>query len=183
MVAYLKSAAEKRGWDLAADEIALRRSSSMDLTEEQLQDRLISLIEQGWYHVVICTPPCSTWSRVRMANLRGPPPLRNRLHLWGFPWVCRRYEKELRVGNELVRFSIRVWTAVCLHPLTPDGFRVFLLGEHPEDLGGHQARGSSFHRTSIWQIQAIRDLVGKPGTTLGTFAISQCCWGAPYRGC
>ena len=47
VVAYLKSAAEKRGWDLAADEIDLRRSSSMDLTEEQLQDRLISLIEQG----------------------------------------------------------------------------------------------------------------------------------------
>ena len=85
------------------------------------------------------------------------------------------------MGNKLVRFSIRVWTAVCLHPLTPDGFRVFLLGEHPEDLGGviRQEDRLFMEPASIWQIQAIRDLVGKPGTTLGTVAISQ--WGAPYR--
>ena len=47
----------------------------------------------------------------------------------------RRFQHELDLGNELVRFSIEVWATVDKHPQSVDGLPVFLFGEHPEDLG------------------------------------------------
>ena len=183
VVAHLRRVAAEKGWKLAAEEIDLKRSQDMDLTQEQLQDQIVSRIKRGEFHVVICTPPCSTWSRVRMANLRGPPPLRSRLHTWGFPWVSKKYEKELKIGSDLVRFSIRVWVTVNMFPVSADGFLVFLFGEHPEDLGTvvREEDKVLFEPASIWQLQEIRSLVDSPSSVIGTVAINQCCWGAPYR--
>ena len=91
--------------------------------------------------------------------------------MWGFPWVSKKYEKELKIGNDLVRFSIRVWVTVNMFPVSADGFLIFLFGEDQV----------LFEPASIWQLKEIRSLVDQPGSTIGTVAINQCCWGAPYR--
>ena len=180
---YLKSMAAKKGWAVDALEVDLKRGDHFDLTQEGLQDSLVSRIAAGEFHVIICTPPCSTWSRVRCANMRGPPTLRTKDHLWGFPWVSKRFEKDLELGNALVRFSIRVWEAVSKHPFSFDGMVVFIFGEHPEDLGVviREEDRARIIPASIWQIQQIRDLVDSVENSLGTVAINQCCWGAPWR--
>ena len=182
VVSYLKSMAAKKGWAVDALEVDLKRGDHFDLTQEGLQDSLVSRIAAGEFHVIICTPPCSTWSRVRCANMRGPPTLRTKDHLWGFPWV-KRFEKDLELGNALVRFSIRVWEAVSKHPFSFDGMVVFIFGEHPEDLGVviREEDRARIIPASIWQIQQIRDLVDSVENSLGTVAINQCCWGAPWR--
>ena len=183
VVSYLKSMAAKKGWAVDALEVDLKRGDHFDLTQEGLQDSLVSRIAAGEFHVIICTPPCSTWSRVRCANMRGPPTLRTKDHLWGFPWVSKRFEKDLELGNALVRFSIRVWEAVSKHPFSFDGMVVFIFGEHPEDLGVviREEDRARIIPASIWQIQQIRDLVDSVENSLGTVAINQCCWGAPWR--
>ena len=183
VVSYLKSMAAKKGWAVDALEVDLKRGDHFDLSHDGLQDSLVSRITAGEFHVVICTPPCSTWSRVRCANMRGPPTLRTKDHLWGFPWVSKRFEKDLELGNELVRFSIRVWDAVSRHPFAHDGSAVFVFGEHPEDLGVviREEDHARITPASIWQIQQLRDLVDNVENSLGTVAINQCCWGAPWR--
>ena len=135
MVECLRRLTKDAGWELEAHEIDLKRGKGFDLTQERLQSKILSDIAAGLFHCVICTPPCSTWTRVRMANRRGPPPLRSKEHPWGYPWVKRRFQHELDLGNELVRFSIEVWATVDKHPQSVDGLPVFLFGEHPEDLG------------------------------------------------
>ena len=183
VVEYLRSLAAKRGWKVNACEVDLKRGQDFDLTSEALQTSILKRLQRGEFHVVICTPPCSTWSRVRCANLRGPPPLRSKDHLWGFPWVKRRLAIDIDLGNTLVRFSIEVWTTVCKFPVSADGFMIFLFGEHPEDLGAvvREEDRLKLIPASIWQIEAIRRLVQDMENSLGTVAINQCCWGAPWR--
>eukprot|EP00435_Cladocopium_sp_Y103_P070051 s861_g34.t1 len=183
VVHHLRLLVKDAGWDLEAVEIDLKRGASFDLTQEQLQSKVLADIAAGKFHCVICTPPCSTWSRVRMANCRGPPPLRSRDHPWGYPWVKRRHEHEVQLGNELVRFSITVWETVAKHPVSFDGIEVFLFGEHPEDLGQvkREEDGMILHPASIWQLSAVRALVDEPTSNIFTLAINQCCWGAPWR--
>ena len=182
VVECLRRLTKDAGWELEAHEIDLKRGKGFDLTQERLQSKILSDIAAGLFHCVICTPPCSTWTRVRMANRRGPPPLRSKEHPWGYPWVKRRFQHELDLGNELVRFSIEVWAAVDKHPQSVDGLPVFLFGEHPEDLGQvkREEDGMQLNPASIWQLEEIRRLVDKQGP-VQTVAINQCCWGAPWR--
>ena len=42
-------------------------------------------IQSGIYDVVLVTPPCSTFTRARSANKRGPPPIRSKQHPKGYP--------------------------------------------------------------------------------------------------
>lgn len=184
VVHYLARLAEKQGWALDAREVDLKRGREFDLTQSQLQDSILKEVEQGLFHVIICTPPCSTWSRVRMANRRGPPPLRSKEHLWGYPWVKRQFQMELELGNELVRFSIRIWETVAGNPRSCDGFLIFLFGEHPEDLGRveREEDGLVLFPASIWQIERLRALVENDCNNIFTVAICQCCWGAPCGG-
>ena len=182
VVECLRRLTKDAGWELEAHEIDLKRGEGFDLTQERLQSKILSDIAAGLFHCVICTPPCSTWTRVRMANRRGPPPLRSKEHPWGYPWVKRRFQHELDLGNELVRFSIEVWATVDKHPQSVDGLPVFLFGEHPEDLGQvkREEDGMQFNPASIWQLEEIRRLVDKQGP-VQTVGINQCCWGAPWR--
>ena len=182
VVECLRRLTKDAGWELEAHEIDLKRGKGFDLTQERLQSKILSDIAAGLFHCVICTPPCSTWTRVRMANRRGPPPLRSKEHPWGYPWVKRRFQHELDLGNELVRFSIEVWATVDKHPQSVDGLPVFLFGEHPEDLGQvkREEDGMQLNPASIWQLEEIRRLVDKQGP-VQTVAINQCCWGAPWR--
>eukprot|EP00435_Cladocopium_sp_Y103_P029829 s306_g7.t1 len=175
VVQHLRTLTKEAGWQLEATEIDLKRGDNFDLTQEQLQSQVLSDIAAGKFHCVICTPPCSTWSRVRMANWRGPPPLRSREHPWGYPWMKRKFQHEVQLGNMLVLFSIEVWETVAKHPISSDGVEVFLFGEHPEDLGQvtREEDGMKLCPASIWQLEAIRALVSHEGSNIFTVAINQ----------
>ena len=183
VVAMLRKMCSSKGWQLEATEIDIKRDKMHDLSREEFQKDILSRVSLGEFDVVVCAPPCSTWSRVRLANLRGPPPLRSKGHLWGFPWIKGRYVKDLELGNDLVKFSIQVWQMVKDHPVSQQGLLIFLFGEHPEDLGLviREEDGLRIMPASIWQIAQLRALVDALGSSVGTVAISQCCWGAPWR--
>ena len=59
----------------------------LDLTNGLLVKQLRELCIQGRIRAMLCSPPCSTWSRARhvpLAKGRGPRPLRSRAE----PWQC-----------------------------------------------------------------------------------------------
>ena len=182
VASYLRVLAEKKGWQLSIEEVDIRRNPKQDLSVTDFQDAIIAKISSGEYHAILCTPPCSTWTRVRMANMRGPPPLRSGEYPWGFPWVSNRHKHQLELGNELVRFAIRVWAAAANRCKTQDGIDVFVFGEHPEDLGMVRREEDRLllRPASIWQLSELRSLIS-PSSRLQTVAINQCCWGAPWR--
>ena len=76
----------------------------------QLQAQVLDRLRAGLVDCILVTPPCSTWSRVRAANLRGPPPLRDRNYVWGYPWLSNRWTRDLKLGNILIHFTIDVLT-------------------------------------------------------------------------
>ena len=88
-------------------------------------------------------PLCSTFSRARWSNSKGPPPVRSKDHPRGDPTLGRGGQKKgVIMANKLVDFTCDVLEA----QLRPPGSRMVLL-EHPEDLGG---RGCPGVPGSIW---------------------------------
>eukprot|EP00438_Fugacium_kawagutii_P021415 Skav230573 [mRNA] locus=scaffold971:152920:156087:- [translate_table: standard] len=175
--------AEAKGWQVQVWEVDIRRDDTHDLTDVGFQEIVLKHLSKGKFHVVLCTPPCSTWSRVRAANLRGPPPLRSKDYPWGFPWLSKRLARDADLGSTLVKFSLQVWGILKLCPQSWDGLPVFMFGEHPEDLGlvVREEDGLHFQPASIWQLPQLRALVDDVDYPLMTVAINQCCWGAGWR--
>ncbi len=58
--------------------------------------------------LVICTPPCSSWSRARYSNTAGPRLVRSREFPWGFPWLRGHSERKAHASNVLILFSLRL---------------------------------------------------------------------------
>ena len=83
VVEQLKSMCARKGISFHAEEVDTERCESHDLTNASLQKSLLEGIRSRKWHVAICTPPCSTFSRVRGANKNGPPPVRDAQHFWG----------------------------------------------------------------------------------------------------
>ena len=165
-------------------EIDIQNSPDWDLADRSLQQKLLTELTKGLYRVVLITPPCSTWSRVRGANCRGPPPIRSREHPWGFPWLSKRHQKDADLGNVLIRFMLDVLRTLEQHPRSSDGDLVHIFAEHPEDLGAiwREEDGMKMVPASIWQLPELQQFV-RVGNPLGLFTVvfNQCCWSAPYR--
>eukprot|EP00438_Fugacium_kawagutii_P035173 Skav225824 [mRNA] locus=scaffold2516:13617:14189:- [translate_table: standard] len=53
--------------------------------------------------------PCTSWSRARRHDGKGPPPLRSDLVLWGLPDLSSKDQARVRAGNNHLRFSISVF--------------------------------------------------------------------------
>lgn len=174
VASFLKEKAKKEGFHVEIEEIDIMRREEDDLSLQSKQEELLRRIRAKEFDAVICTPPCSTWSRVRAANMRGPPPLRDFAYPWGYPWVKKKYEEELKLGNILVIFTIKV-----VETVEEVGY-IFLLVEHPEDLGTvvREEDRAVLRPASIWQLQELRKAVGG---TIFSVAINQCCWGTPWR--
>lgn len=83
-------------------EVDIQNSPEWDLTKGALQQSLLQRIMAGEFDIVLITPPCSTWSRVRGANCRGPPAIRSQGYPWGFPWLSARHLKDAELGNVLI---------------------------------------------------------------------------------
>ena len=121
MGTFLQELTEGIGIECELHEVDIQNSPEWDLTDKGLQAKLLTQLQQGYYHVVLITPPCSTWSRVRGANCRGPPMIRPKQHPWGFPWLAKRHQKDADLGNELIRFMLKVLETLEAHPHTQDG--------------------------------------------------------------
>ena len=132
---FLQDRAEQTETQFELREIDIQNSPEWDLADKSLQKRLLQELEQGHYHVVLITPPCSTWSRVRGANCRGPPAIRSREHPWGFPWLSQRHRRDADLGNVLIQFTLEVLRVLDAHPHAATGEQVRVFGERPEDLG------------------------------------------------
>lgn len=158
VASFLQEQAAGVGIQFELREIDIQNSPEWDLADRSLQKRLLEELRQGHYHVVLVTPPCSTWSRVRGANCRGPPPVRSREHPWGFPWLSKRHQKDAELGNVLIQFMIEVLQVLEQHPHCQEGTLVLVFGEHPEDLGAiwREEDGVKMFPASIWQLQEIR---------------------------
>ncbi len=171
---FLKEMEARSSWKVEVVEIDIMRKEEDDLSLRSKQKEILDRIASGEFSAIICTPPCSTWSRVRAANFRGPPPIRDYNYPWGYPWVKKKFEIELDLGNILVKFTIEVVQVA----MRCGG--LFILVEHPEDLGSviREEDGAQLRPASIWQLEELRQL--REGL-LETVAINQCCWGAPWR--
>lgn len=161
-------------------EVDIVHGQGHDLSLPDVREAWLEKIRKGFFDVVLITPP---FSRVRMANLRGPPPIRSMEYPWGFPWLSAHHSREANLGNVLVVFMAEAYEAAeqCMK-LNHLRF-VFLFSEHPEDLGRvyREEDGWEMDPAAIWQLDRIRNLLKMTGLMLFTVAFHQCCFGAMYR--
>ena len=184
VTSVLQDMCKKQGIECIVHEVDIQNSPSWDLSKGSVQQALLQRIKAGEFDVVLVTPPCSTWSRVRGANCRGPPMIRSRAYVWGFPWLSARHLKDAELGNVLIVFMLEVLEALETCPRTARKELVQVFVEHPEDLGVayREEDGMLMDPASIWQLQRLRHCT-RPASVLQLFTVvfNQCCWGAPYR--
>lgn len=138
----------------------------LDLTDGTLVARIRDLCISNRVAAMLCSPPCSTWSRARHVPLKngyGPRPLRQRSD----PWVCLHD----RTSNEVHSCQLgSVLMLACIYLL---GFaqNCWRALEHPRD-PGRPPFPSIFNTTAA-------ALLRKHGMTDVVF--DQCCFGAYAR--
>ena len=104
-------------------------------------------VTSGWVLGALCGPPCETWSQARHVEDplhpgRGPRPLRDREHLWGFDSLSLREAHQVATGNELLLFAIELLYALACS----EGFGLI---EHPKE-------PEEPTRPSIWHLEVMQ---------------------------
>lgn len=130
-------------------------------------------IRNNEFDLILASPPCDTFSRVKFANSLGPRPVRDAAHPRGLPDLTSYEQKLVETGSILVDFTLE---AAHLQMENVPG--MFVL-EHPEDLGrvksGYMANARP---ASIWQWPALLDLLDDD--RCWTAGIRQSDFGTPY---
>ena len=184
VTAVLQQMCSRQGIQCVVHDVDIQNSAAWDLSKAEVQARLLAPVKTGEFDVVLITPPCSTWSRVRGANCRGPPMIRSRQYVWGFPWLSSRHSRDAELGNALVLFMLDVLDALEVCPISQNGATVLVFAEHPEDLGVAYREEDRMRMdpASIWQLPRLQGKIA-PASALGLFTVvfNQRCWGAPYR--
>ena len=103
---FLQQRHRVASYKLDIQEVDILQDRGHDVAQIHVQQALLKSLAEGKIDVLVITPPCSTWSRVRVANLKGPPPLRDYNYPWGYPWLAERWQTDLKLGNLLVLFTI-----------------------------------------------------------------------------
>ena len=170
---FLGRLAVEAGLELDFVALDILRSEGHDLLDEQLRDSLIEKVTMGAFDIVICTPPCNTFSRLPWSNGRGPRPLRSQQWPRGFPWLRGRNRIKIEEANIFVDFTWSLLFAAARRAPS-DKQATIAMTEHPEDLGS-TPRGLP---ASLWQSPEARQLVDEFGWT--TVGVRQCDFGAPY---
>ena len=70
-------------WEI--EEVDIDRDEGQDLLDADFRQALLDKISAGFYNFMLCSPPCSTFSRAVYANVRGPRPVRSRQFPLGLP--------------------------------------------------------------------------------------------------
>lgn len=112
---------------------------SLDLLDGTVVTMLRALILEGRVRAIMCSPPCSTWSRARHQWLgkNGPRPLRSRAHpLQCLPFRSPKEEHACNLGS--------IIAAACVYLLGyAIGANCWNMLEHPRD-PGHEPFPSIF---------------------------------------
>ena len=163
---------QKAGWKVC--ELDIMRSRDHDLTRPSTRSQILDQIDAGKFGLVISSPPCNTFSRVKFANSFGPSPSRDCDHLRGFPWASPSMQKQNRLGNILVDFSY----AAVLHQALRPGPNNMIIKEHPEDMGV-VIRGPHKGKTpaSIWRFPQFEKCIEAGCVSVG---LRQNDFGMPY---
>ena len=160
---YLFAGASRRGdirqqlqrlahgkFHLELKELDIELHHSHDLSKTELWDDLFKDIDQGLVDVLLVSPPCNTFSRARHHFRQGGPrPLRSATWPLGFPWLRVTDQETVQTANFFIFQCLEA--AKRMHAQGR-----FYWWEHPEDLGKTRAGD---HPASIWQLQALRQLV------------------------
>ena len=103
---YMEKEAKKRETTLALKEIDFRRRRrrGTNLLRGAARAKVLADIRRGCYHVVLASPPCSTFSRAHRRDDKGPNPLRSQRYPRGFPWLGPRAKKSVTDANTLIDF-------------------------------------------------------------------------------
>ena len=165
---YLQEFGLEHEFSLHVTEVDVERQASDDLLNSQLWDKIFQELEAGLWDVVVMSPPCNTFSRVRFnwKTSPGPRPLRNFNWPRGFPWLTGSNLQLAQDHNYLVDQTIA--TAHKCFQCNAD----FLI-EHPEDLGACHGEWPA----SIWQWETMQQL--QQATKATTWAVFQCHFDAP----
>ena len=177
----MQKIAQKHGLRVQVTEVDIMNDSKHDLAKQAVKAGWMQQIQSGIYDVVLVTPPCSTFTRARCANKRGPPPIRSKQHPKGFPWLREELRKQAELGNRLVEVMEECYRAAAQAKQLVRKL-VLLFSEHPEDLGRvyREEDNLQLDPASIWQSESVRSLLQ---LDLGLFTVgfNQCCFGAPYK--
>ena len=173
--------AKEAGLAVTVVEVDIEFGEGHDLSKQEVRQSWLNRIRKGEFRAVVVTPPCSTYSRVRMANMKGPPPLRSKDFPFGFPWLSNHHKKQAALGTCLVDFTIEVFIAVVETRVDLEGHVILAFSEHPEDLGSvrRQEDGLWMQPASMWQRPEWKQILQDQG--MFTVVYNQCCWGASYR--
>lgn len=83
---------------------------SHDVLQPDVEHRIFNWIRNHRICFIWCGMPCTTFSRARKWDGKGPGPLRTLEHLWGLPQLSSRDQKKLSTGNRLFSFTLRLLT-------------------------------------------------------------------------
>ena len=131
---------------------------SVDVLDPKVQAHLQLLIEAEIIFYIHFGTPCSSFSVARK-NDGGPPPLRDRHHLWGLPGLRPQDQKKVTMGTEFMFFTQRM-AKLC------NRFKVAWSIENP---------ASSF----IWVMPPILELAQEP--QVQTITLDMCRFGSPHK--
>ena len=162
--AAIHARAESDGFEVEVWSIDAVIDPKHDLTNDEFVAVILGLARAGYFHAVIASPPCSTWSRARFLG-KGPRPLRTRREPWGRTDISFTAFERLRLdlGSRLLLTAIQVVQAVCL----AGGLGLM---EHPADPGEDPY-------PSIWNLPEMASLLEETGGQVKL--IDQCRYGAP----
>ena len=152
------------GWTLNFEEIdILREGEGNNLAPPLVQKQWVDRIRN--YEIVICTPPCSNFSRAPWANSFGPHPVRSAAYPEGFPWLSGADRDKADFNNAWISF---LWDVLDeIDRLQPTQCIVGF-AEHPEDLGRVRHGSAGDVPASIWRAKRFLRLV-KRGWWSGAF--------------
>ena len=127
-----------------------------DLSRQSSRQFWLALIRQRRVLAVVAGPPCETWSAVRAVALpdstASPRPLRSAEHLWGLAGLTAIEQKQVEVGNMLLRFTI-----ACMYTALAVGTTVLM--EHPAPRQRVRTKSSE---VSSWHLPELRHLMDCP---------------------
>ena len=79
-----------------------------NVLDSKLEHRVFNLVRTGRVSFVWCGMPCTSFSRARKWDGRGPGPIRTDDYLWGLPDLSFADKNKVDTGNALLYFTIRL---------------------------------------------------------------------------
>ena len=166
------SVLQELGWTITEIDI-LQGGKGHDLTHQVIQEKLLKRIRAGEFTLLLVSPPCDTFTRVKFANEWGPKPGRSFDYPRGFPWLVGASGRNVKLANTLVDFS---FTAMLEHLQVPSSM---LILEFPEDLGAiTSGKWKGTRPSSIFQWPQFLKVLDFPGVVSG--GIHQSSFGTDY---